>query len=238
MATPVRATIIQPDPLVPLGRFSHWLGINRILVRGVPLWKSELPELDEVGDGVLLLGGTMSAHDGATHPWIDPLKQLLVQLVEAEVPVLAICLGHQLLAEAFGGHVQVADPAGGEHGAHHVHWLNGATEDPVLGRLAGHGSSLLLQSHNDAVSELPPGSVSLARSELYPNQAFRVGSALGVQFHPEATPELMGRWAELGGGDGLEMRRLIRQLDSDLARNGRLLAHAFAGQLRARALAA
>ena len=96
MATTVRATIIQPDPLVPLGRFSHWLGINRILVRGVPLWKSELPELDEVGDGVLLLGGTMSAHDGATHPWIDPLKQLLVQLVEAEVPVLARLDGRQI----------------------------------------------------------------------------------------------------------------------------------------------
>ena len=238
MATPVRATIIQPDPQVPLGRFSHWLGINRILVRGVPLWKVGLPEIGEVGDGVLLLGGTMSAHDTAEHPWIDPLKQLLVGLVEADVPVLAICLGHQLLAEAFGGQVQVADPAGGEHGAHEVSWLDGAADDPVLGRLAGHGSSLMLQSHNDAVRTLPPGSVSLARSELYPNQAFRVGSALGVQFHPEASPELMGRWAEFGGGDGREMRRLIRQLDSDLARNGRLLAQAFAGQLRARALTA
>lgn len=238
MATPVRATIIQPDPQVPLERFSHWLGINKIMVRGVPLWKVEVPDLSDIGDGVLLLGGIMSAHDSATHSWIDPLKKLLVQLVEADVPVLGICLGHQLLAEAFGGSVTVADPAGGEHGAYEVSWREGASEDPLLGRLAGHGSSLLLESHSDAVTTLPPGTVSLASTELYPNQAFRVGSALGVQFHPEASPELMGRWTDLDGGDGREMRRSLHRLDTDLSRNGRLLAQAFAGQLRARALAA
>jgi len=238
MATPVRATIIQPDPQVPIERFSHWLGINRIMVRGVPLWKVDVPSLAEIGDGVLLLGGTMSAHDSATYPWIDPLKSLLVQLVEADVPVLGICLGHQLLAETFGGEVQVADPAGGEHGAFEVTWREGAADDPLLSRLAAHGSSLMLESHEDAVTVLPPGAVSLASTELYPNQAFRVGSALGVQFHPEASPELMGRWTELGGGDGREMRRSLHRLDTDLSRNGRLLAQAFAGQLRARALAA
>jgi len=238
MATPVRATVIQPDPHVPLERFSHWLGVNRIMVRGMPLWKVEVPDLSEVGDGVLLLGGVMSAHDGAQHAWIEPLKKLLVTLVEADVPVLAICLGHQLLAEAFGGQVTVSDPAGGEHGAYEVSWRDGAAADPILGRLAGHGSSLLLESHSDAVTTLPPGATSLASTELYPNQAFRVGSALGVQFHPEASPELMGRWTELDGGDGREMRRSLQHLDSDLSRNGRLLAQGFAGQLRARALAA
>jgi len=237
MATPIRATIIQPDPAVPADRFGHWLGINRIMVRGVPLWKVEVPTLAEIGDGVLLLGGIMSAHDGATHSWIDPLKKLLVELVEADVPVLAICLGHQLLAEAFGGQVTVADPAGGEHGAYEVSWREGAAEDPILGRLAGHSSSLLLESHNDAVTALPPGTTPLASSELYPNQAFRVGSALGVQFHPEASPELMGRWTDLDGGDGRDMRRSLHRLDVDLSRNGRLLAQGFAGQLRARALA-
>lgn len=238
MATPVRATVIQPDPHVPLDRFSHWLGINKIIVRGIPLWKVGVPDLSEIGDGVLLLGGTMSAHDQARHPWIDPLKKLLVQLVEADVPVLGICLGHQLLAEAFGGQVTITDPAGGEHGAYEVSWRDGAAEDPLLGRLAGHGSSLLLESHDDAVTVLPPGTSSLGSTEAYPNQAFRVGSALGVQFHPEASPELMGRWTELDGGDGREMRRSLHKLDTDLSRNGRLLAQGFAGQLRSRALAA
>ena len=82
------------------------------------------------------------------------------------------------------------------------------------------------------------GTSSLGSTEAYPNQAFRVGSALGVQFHPEASPELMSRWTELDGGDGREMRRSLHKLDTDLSRNGRLLAQGFAGQLRSRALAA
>lgn len=238
MATTVRATIIQPDPHVPVDRFGHWLGINRVLVRAVPLWSTGVPTMDSLGDGVIVLGGTMSAHDQADHLWIEPLKKLMVDMVDAEVPVLAICLGHQLLAEAFGGKVTVADPGGGEHGAYDVSWHAEAATDPLLGRLAQQPTSLLLESHSDAVTALPSGSTCLASSERYQHQAFRVGSALGVQFHPEASPDLMGRWAELHGADGRVMRRSLTKLDSEFTRSGRLLAQAFCGQLRSRALAA
>lgn len=234
----VQATILQPDPHVPVDRFGPWLASNRVLVRARPLWNRPMPTADEVGDGVVVLGGTMSAHDEADHPWIDPLRSLLVQLVEAEVPVLAICLGHQILAEAFGGTVTVADSDGGEHGAHEIFWTGMGRQDPLTQRIAVNATSLVAESHSDVVTTLPPSATLLASSERYANQAFRIGSAVGVQFHPEASPELMGRWAELGDGDAREMRRSMQRHDTEVSRNGRLLAQAFGGQLRARALAA
>ncbi len=237
MPRALRATIIQPDPLVPADRLGSWLASNRVLVRAVPLWQRPVPQVAELGDGLIVLGGQMSAHDAADHPWLEPLKQLLVDAVAAEVPTLAICLGHQVLAEAFGGEVTVAHPDGGEHGAFLVNWNQAALDDPLLGRLAEGGTSFAAESHSDAVTRLPAGVETLASSELYPNQAFRVGSAVGVQFHPEASPELMGRWAEFTGGDARTMRRTMSSHDTEVSRTGRLLAQAFCGQLRANALA-
>lgn len=238
MPTAVRATIIQPDPKVPLDRFGPWLASNRVLLRAYPLWSRDVPDVRDLGDGLIVLGGRMSVRDGADHLWLEPLKRLLVAAVEADVPTLAICLGHQLLAEALGGEVVVNHPGGGEHGAYPVAWAASARHDSLLGRLADQPTSLFAESHHDAVTALPPGVESLAGTELYPNQAFRVGSAVGVQFHPEASPELMGRWAELDGGDGRDLRRAMNRHDTEVSRNGRLLAQAFCGQIRARALAA
>lgn len=238
MPTAVRATIVQPDPHVPVDRFGPWLAGNRVLLRAVPLWQRPVPTVDELGDGLVVLGGRMSVRDASEHGWLEPLKRLMLDAVEAEVPTLAICLGHQLLAEAFGGQVEVAHQGGGEHGAYPVTWREAALDDPVLRGLATSGTSLLPESHSDAVTGLPTGAETLASTSGYPHQAFRVGSALGVQFHPEASPELMGRWAALERGDARAMRRTMQAHDSEISRNGRLLAHAFSGELRARALAA
>lgn len=232
-----RVTILQPDPAVPADRLGHWLASNRVLVRAIPLWERPVPDASDLGDGLIVLGGVMSAHD-SEHGWIDPLKSLFRQCVEADLPTLAICLGHQILAEAFGGSVTVAHPDGGEHGAEEITWLPAAGSDPILARLAQDETATVAESHHDAVTELPPGAVALASSQRYQNQAFRVGSALGVQFHPEASPELMGRWAALDGGDAQLMRRAMQAQDTEVSRTGRLLAQAFCGQLRSRSVAA
>ena len=238
MPTAVRATILQPDPQVPVDRFGPWLASNRVLVRALPLWSSPVPASDAVGDGVVVLGGIMSAHNKAEHPWIEPLKDLLVELVDAGTPVLAICLGHQILAEAFGGRVTVADAGGGEHGVTELFWTGMGRQDPLTDRIAVNATSLVAESHSDVVTELPPDATLLASTARYANQAFRIGSAVGVQFHPEASPDLMGRWAELDGASGRDMRRAMQRHDTEVSRNGRLLAQAFSGQLRARPLAA
>ncbi len=227
-------TIVQPDPLVPVDRLGPWLAGSGVSVRAVPLWRADVPTLEDLGSGLVVLGGRMSVRDTQDHAWLTPLKHLLVDAVDRDVPVLAICLGHQILAEAFGGTVETDHPNGPERGPARLVWRDAALDDPVLRRLASSGATTVPEFHRDAVTALPGGSNELAATELYPNQAFRVGSALGLQFHPEASPELMERWAEGSGADPLRTRRAMRLVDTEVARNGALLARGFADDLRNR----
>lgn len=192
--------MLQHASDVPIDRLAGRLGDVRLL----RLHDGQrVPDLDECGDGLVVLGGPMSAYDDGVAPWLPAVRALLLDAARSGLPTLAICLGAQLLAVAGGGRVQVGAPPGREAGVVPVHWREAALTDPVLGPVArvasgGErrlGSTAVVSMHADAVVELPPGAEWLASSDMYPYQAFRLGSALGVQFHPEASPSLAVRWA-------------------------------------------
>jgi GMP synthase-like glutamine amidotransferase len=107
--------------------------------------------------------------------------------------VLGVCLGAQLLAQATGGEVRTGR-IGPELGVRRVHLNAAAAHDPLL-----HGIgpvAEVVQWHFDEIVTLPPGATLLAGSPMYPHQAFRLGErAWGVQFHPEALPSMVARWA-------------------------------------------
>ncbi|MFD1505549.1 type 1 glutamine amidotransferase [Georgenia yuyongxinii] len=240
-------TVIQHDPDVPLGRFAAWLE-GAVEVRVVRAWLEPLPAASGLGDGLLVLGGRTNAYDDERSPWIAGTRALLADAVARAVPVLGICLGHQMLAAALGGRVEVGAPPGREAGLVRVMWRPEARVDPVLGAavrvgeeladggdvpaLADHGGVLQPSMHADAVVELPPGAQWLAFSAMYPFQAIRVGSALGVQFHPEADPEQLGRWAARHGDDAEVVAAAARAHDAEVVAVGRALAQAFAAQVR------
>ncbi|WP_180271988.1 hypothetical protein [Actinomyces ruminis] len=91
-------TVIEPEPQAPLGRLREWLAAEGLTLRMVrPEAGDPLPTLDELGDGLVVLGGPMSAHAEADHPWITPLRGLLRDVVDAGVPTVAICLARKLL---------------------------------------------------------------------------------------------------------------------------------------------
>lgn len=218
-------TVLQPESDVPLARFGPWLTATRASLRVVALERELVPSLAQVDDGLLILGGRMNAF--ADLPWIEPVKRLLRAATNAEIPVLGICLGHQLLADALGGSVVVGDAGGGEEGVVDLEWLAPAFIDPVLGEAAAAGHRQP-GSHHDVVAELPPAAVELARSAAYANQAFRLGSAVGVQFHPEAPPELVAYWTRSSGGDGDAICAQLEAVDADIATVGRAIAEGFA----------
>ena len=230
-------TVLQHEDGVPLDLFAGWLAPARVRVvrahRGDPVPTGPT----EVGDGLVVLGGNMDAYADDVAPWLAPTRALLAAVARSDVPALGICLGAQLLAVAGGGRVEVAAAAGRESGVVAVRWHEGAAGDALLGGLvAGPAAGGRFPTmHADAVVELPDGAVALGSSDRYV-QAFRLGSAWGVQFHPETSPDTLRRWAhdEPGVDAGAVVAQYARHAD-ELGRTGRAVAHAFAGLVEERA---
>ncbi len=229
-------TVIQQDPNVPLDMFEEWL--DGVELRTIHSYAGETVPVDptEVGDGLIVLGGEMSAVDDVVAPWLPATRELLAAASASGVPTLAICLGAQMLALARGGRLQVAAPPGIEAGVIDVQWRPEAVGDVLLGGLLDltvaekRRSTPMPSMHSDAVVDLPRGATWLASSAMYPYQAFRIGSAWGVQFHPEAGTELLSLWAR--ADDDLDAAKVCDEYASradELADAGRRIAQAFVG---------
>src|SRR3954468_4984662 len=136
---------------------------------------------------VVSLGHDLGAND--THDaGVRAEREMLGNAVASGTPVLGLCYGGQVLAAVLGA--QVAKAPIPELG-----WREIATDDP-----ATVPAGPWLEWHYDRF-EPPPGAVEIARTEDA-SQAFRLGPHLGVQFHPEATVEIVTGWAASDGVTG------------------------------------
>ena len=142
---------------------------------------------------VVSLGGIMGAHDEEEYPFLADEKLFLRMAVQAGTPVLGICLGCQLLADALGGRAYRAETLEAEFVGLQLTAV-GRT-DSVVQTLG----APVVSFHEDTW-EPPPGAQVLATSKLYPH-VFRYGSALAIQAHPEATPEMFEEWVAGHGPD-------------------------------------
>jgi len=157
----------------------------------------EIPRRRELerSAGLVVLGGPMNVEETDKYPFLAPEVQQLREAVAADLPVLGICLGAQLLAKALDAAV-TANPVK-EIGWYPVQFTAQAAADPLLAD-CGHAATVF-QWHGDAFA-LPSGAVHLARSKACENQAFRCGSsAYGLQFHLEMTADMIEDW--LGNPD-------------------------------------
>lgn len=196
-----------------------------------------LPDLDRT-NGLIVLGGSMSAGDDQACPWLPSVRNLLSAAVDRGLPALGICLGAQMLAMARGGSVQTAAPTGPERGVIEVLMRPDAAADPVLGPVVEVlGRVVPAPSlHADAITALPGNATWLAASRAYPYQAFRIGSALGVQFHPEVSAERLVQWIEdYDDEDPVEVAAQWKARAAELATVADTLGQAFAAQVRAAA---
>jgi GMP synthase (glutamine-hydrolysing) len=186
-----------------------------------------LPRASDLG-GLVVMGGPQDADDDVGHPGLAAERRLLSEAMDAEVPVLGVCLGMQLLALALGAKLHRRH--GTEIGFAPVELTSAGASDPVLGPLErASRPPVVLHWHSDAV-ELPTGATLLACSPKTPVQAFRAGSALGVQFHPEADAALLESW--LGTAqmlDALAPSDVARIEQDGKSYLPRLRAHALAG---------
>jgi GMP synthase-like glutamine amidotransferase len=141
-------------------------------------------ELDEV-EGVLSMGGPMNVDQAGEHPWMHAEMEYLRKAHAGGVPIVGVCLGAQLLAQALGGQVgPMPRPPGPEIGFHPLKLGFAGTVDPLLAGIPW--SPMAFHIHGQEATKLPPEAVLLASSKMCKNQAFRVGlKTYGFQYHFE-----------------------------------------------------
>jgi len=170
----------------PPGRLAEWLEARGLPYEVSRSWRLEpLPDPEDHAF-VVSLGHDLGAAD--THdPAIRAEHELLRRAVAREVPVLGLCYGGQVLAAILGATVARAPTP-------ELGWREIDSDEPAV-----IPAGAWITWHYDRF-QTPPRATELART-ADASQAFRLGPHLGVQFHPEATVEIMEGWANSEGVD-------------------------------------
>lgn len=140
----------------------------------------------EPPERLIVLGGQMSVNDEKEFPFLVPEKALVKKAVAHGSTVLGICLGAQMIAAACGKKVYAGEK---ELGWRTITGCNSP------GQRFFPGNFDVFHWHKETF-DLPGGARLLATGKTIKNQAFRVKNALGVQFHPEVTKEIIAFWAK------------------------------------------
>jgi GMP synthase-like glutamine amidotransferase len=175
----LRVLVVQNEEPTPGGLINEWLD-----ERGaeVDVLRSDLEdrEIDPSDyDLIVPLGSEFAAYEDS-RSFVQRSQKLLERAVDRDVPVLGVCFGGQLLAKVLGGQAFRASES-------EIGWIPVRSHDPEL---VSEGP--WFQWHFDSFST-PPGARLVAETDAGP-QAFVSGRHLGVQFHPEVTPEIMDGW--------------------------------------------
>lgn len=204
-------TVLELDTIGPIDRLGEWLFAAGASLKTYRPWKGEaLPAPEELGEGLVVLGGRQNAYADAEYPWIEGVRELIRYGRTIDLPTMGICLGAQIAATALGGEVAVPHERD-EHGVIELQLTEAGVEDATLkpaideavraavraGISTSDGTRLpAYASHNDAVTRLPEGATLLATTEASPVHAWRLGRVLAFQQHPEVSPAHLAVWSQ------------------------------------------
>lgn len=147
-------------------------------------------------DVMIVLGGPMNVYEDDRYPYLAELDEAIRAFVMGGGHFLGFCLGGQLLAKALGG--LISKNASPEIGLFPLTLTREGTQDPLF---AGVPRTFpTIEWHFDTFA-IPQGADLLATSRYCKNQAFRFKNALGLQFHPEVTMEMLQEWVVVYGED-------------------------------------
>jgi GMP synthase-like glutamine amidotransferase len=196
-----RALVIQHEEPTPPGLIQSWLEERGALVDVLRIDEEDPHDLDPRDyDLIVSLGSEFGAYQDDLE-WIAHEMDFLRDATEADVPILGVCFGGHLLARALGGEVFRSE-------TEEIGWLPVETSDPEL--VPG---GPWFQWHFDSFTP-PPGATVVAENEAGP-QAYVTGRSLGIQFHPEVTPEIMDSWVKAYRHEldehGVDPDRLLRE---------------------------
>ena len=190
--------ILKNTPNEGPGTIEDFLVANNSDYRIIDLSSEDIPQPDDF-DVLVILGGPMSVNDADKYPYINREIELVRDFAKKNRKIFGICLGAQIMAKAFEAEVYPGPEK--EIGWYDIEIDYRAGIDRFMEKLARHpqtGEHLkrfkVFQWHGETF-DIPEGGVRLAKSELYPNQAFRYGDqAYAFQFHIEVKEYIVYDW--------------------------------------------
>jgi GMP synthase (glutamine-hydrolysing) len=204
---PMNVLVIMHAESEGPGTLGEFLAATGATLRTVRLHAGDTLPRDLAGiDALVSMGGPMNVYEEDRYPFLRDETELLQRAVAKDVPTLGICLGAQMIARACGARV-VRSPQK-EVGWGEVTLTEAGLRDPLF-----HGLPRVLpvlQWHED-MFEIPAEGTLLATSAACPHQAFRCGSAWGLQFHIEVTRGMLAAWFA-----GSQQRKAILRRFDDL----------------------
>jgi len=179
----MRAHYFQHVPFEGLGSIESWLDSNGYELTSTRFFESaDLPDHKAI-DLLVVMGGPMSVNDEDKFPWLALEKQFVREVIDSGKPVLGICLGAQIIANAMGAKVF-------QNHTKEIGWFPIHAVAPVDGSIYSFPPSETVFHWHGETFDLPPGAIRLAKSEGCENQAFQLGMrVIGLQFHLETTPK-------------------------------------------------
>jgi GMP synthase (glutamine-hydrolysing) len=184
---------VQNIPCETLGLLERMFVNDGYQVEKVNAQDDTMPTSPLGHDAIVILGGPMSVYDDL--PYLQKEQELIRNAMKNDTPVLGICLGSQLIAQAAGGRVYKGKKK--EIGWYYVYLTPASSNDIFRGFTDK--AIRIFQWHGDTY-DLPANAKILAYSDLYP-QAFRIGSAVGIQFHFEVNEPLIQTWIKEYGAE-------------------------------------
>lgn len=170
--------------------FGDWLRRHdpSLAFKGWVVEHGELPDAPGEMDGYILTGSKHGVYED--HTWLPPLKDFIRACAAAKIPMVGVCFGHQVIAEALGGKAVKSDKG----------WGLGRNEYDTVDRpswMADTPDRIAIHAvHQDQVIETPPDATVVARSPFCENAALVYGDAenpyaITIQPHPEFTDKFL-----------------------------------------------
>jgi GMP synthase-like glutamine amidotransferase len=177
--------VVQNTKIEGSGYLGELLKQDGFVIHSVNAKHEKLPEKNY--SLVVILGAPESANDNL--PYLQAEQKLIKKTVDDNIPLLGICLGSQLIAKTFGGKVYHGPKK--EIGFYHDLKIDNNSK-----LFSGFTNPFTVFHWHGDTFDLPERAIRLAHSENYPNQAFQINSAVGLQFHLEVNAEMVNLWLD------------------------------------------
>ncbi len=179
--------VIQNTRIEGIGVLGDLLKADGFKTKTIIAKNEKIPQIKPAA--LVILGAPESANDDISY--LKDEIRLIRDSVNRDIPVLGICLGSQLIAKAFGARVYQGPRK--EIGFYQDIEFDNMTRSKLFNGIKS--PALVFHWHGDTF-DLPENAIRLAHSKYYQNQALKIGSAIGVQFHLEVDEPTIRMWLD------------------------------------------